>query len=186
MKSATIYRFKPFLPSLRYSIKCCFAYPTIDGDNQSFRAAFTLSQTSILWWRHNMTGLASYLREIKSLSEYTPVDLRTAALKACRIWATFQAPGARKDDSFRSPVECYHYASEVPSGLPFHFSLVGPVEDRQTRLLVRDLRNQGRVIGDYPMPTTSDPWLETKCLAVFPTDHDTISVAILSAGQHSW
>jgi hypothetical protein len=177
-----------FLLSPRYylSQSAFLGYLTIDGLIQTSQATFTLSQTSVLWWCHAITEIASYVGEIKSLNEYSAIELRTASLKARRTWASFQAPGARRESSFRTPVEDNRYEGVVPSGLPFYFSLGTFGEDRRTCLVCRDLGNKGQVIGSYKIPSTNGQKFETKCLAVFAIDQQTILVAILSQGQHSW
>jgi len=121
---------------------------------KSFQAAFILSNTSILWWCHAITEIASYLEEIKNLNEYNAIELRTAALKARRTWASFKKPGARRESAFRAPIEDNRYEGVIPSGLPFYFSLGTFGEDRQTCLVCRDLGNEGRVMGaiNYHQP----------------------------------
>ena len=153
---------------------------------KSFQAAFILSNTSILWWSRAITEIASYVEEIKNLNEYSAVELRTAALKARRTWASFKKPGARRESAFRTPIEDNRYEGAIPPGLPFYFSLGTFGDDRQTCLVCRDLRNEGQVIGSYKIPSTDGQKFETKCLAVFAIDQLSVMVAILSQGQHSW
>jgi hypothetical protein len=153
---------------------------------KSFQAAFNLSNISILWWCHAITEIASYVEEIKNLNEYSAIELRTAALKARRTWASFNNPGARRESAFRTPIEDNRYEGVIPPGLPFYFSLGTFGEDRQTCLVCRHLGKEGEVIGSYKLPSSAGQKFETKCLAVFAIDQLSIMVAILSQGQHSW
>lgn len=154
--------------------------------SQSFRAARVLSQTSVLWWHHNITSIASYLDKTRPFEDYTIVELHNAVIKASRTWARFRQPGARKTSSFRAPIEENRYEGFVPPGLPFYFSLGTYGKHRQTHLVCRDLVRAGRVIGSYELPPTGSQRFKTKCLAVHPIDHQTVLVAILSEGPISW
>lgn len=155
-------------------------------EKKSFHAAFSLSQTSVLFWRHSLTELASFLKDIKSTNNYSATELRIAAIKAHQTWASLNAPGAKKSSSFRTPVEEYRYEGVVPPGLPFYFSLATFGLDKRTHLVCRDLARDGRVIGTYEIPASSSQKFEARCLAVSAVDHQSVLVAILSQGQQSW
>ncbi len=126
------------------------------------------------------------MEESKPLAEYTAIELRTAAVKAHRAWASFKAPGARRSSYFRTPLEENRYEGSIASGLPFYFALATYDGDKQTRLVCRDLRHEGRVVATYELPSNSDNKFETKCLAVYPVDQRTVLIAVLSQGEHSW
>ncbi|PVF90756.1 hypothetical protein CPB86DRAFT_821147 [Serendipita vermifera] len=60
---------------------------TLVSFSQAFRSIYSLSQSSVSWWQHDLA--VAYLPSIKPASSYTLQELRSAALCAHRAWSKF-------------------------------------------------------------------------------------------------
>ncbi|PVG01126.1 hypothetical protein CPB86DRAFT_782033 [Serendipita vermifera] len=63
---------------------------TLVSFSQAFRSIYSLSQSSVSWWQHDLA--VAYLPSIKPVTSYSLQELRNAALCAHRAWSKFSQP----------------------------------------------------------------------------------------------